>query len=107
MGIKHQVKPRISLLDSAGMGENFLFLLRLFFAGANPQRKGADSLAAEDGILTAYEVSAMNLEGTELVVLSACEIGLGKRSFLKALYLILSCHPILMCCFSHSIINLG
>jgi CHAT domain-containing protein len=45
----------------------------LVFAGANQPA----SDPADDGYLTAKEVTAMNLEGTELVTLSACETGLG------------------------------
>lgn len=60
------------------VGENPLLLSGLFLAGANLHGEGADSLGVEDGILTAEEVTGMDLEGIRWVVLSACESGLGE-----------------------------
>jgi CHAT domain len=50
----------------------------LILAGANyAWRTGMPRKGKEDGILSAFEISIMNLQNTELVVLSACETGLG------------------------------
>ncbi|MFT7612392.1 MAG: tetratricopeptide (TPR) repeat protein/CHAT domain-containing protein [Parvicellaceae bacterium] len=48
----------------------------LVFSGAN-QVWNKSEFEGDDGVLTAFEVADMNLQNTKLVVLSACETGLG------------------------------
>jgi CHAT domain-containing protein len=52
-----------------------LRLSGLAFAGANGRADAPDG--ANDGVLTAGEVAGLDLEGTQIVTLSACESGLG------------------------------
>jgi len=54
--------------------DNPLLLSGLVLAGFKNRQGGGN----EDGILTALETTALNLVGTKLAVLSACDTGIGK-----------------------------
>ena len=60
-------------------GDNPLLRAGLAFAGINTNAQFLGEIDTEnDGVLTALEVLGLNLEGTKLAVLSACETGLGE-----------------------------
>ena len=64
----------------AGSGsdwENPLIRCGIALAGANHAAQVINAVA-EDGILTGLEASLLNLQGTELVILSACDSGAGE-----------------------------
>ncbi len=92
-GFKQQLNSNSAVESKQGVlpntGNNINPLLRsgLLFAGANRMWKNIPAIyGVEDGTLTAYDVSNMNLFNTQLVVLSACETGLGDLKGSEGVY---------------------
>lgn len=82
---EERLRKRLLSLNRGGVmstpppGDNPLLRAGLAFAGINANAPFLGELDTNnDGVLTAMEVLALNLAGTELVVLSACETGVGE-----------------------------
>ncbi|MBS1557244.1 MAG: CHAT domain-containing protein [Bacteroidetes bacterium] len=82
--LKDCFKPRVLHIATHGyfqadasQTKNPLLRSGLMLTGAAQTLAGNKDDTTEDGILTAYEAMNLNLDNTDLVVLSACETGLG------------------------------
>lgn len=82
---EERLKKRLLSLNRGGTmltpppGDNPLLRAGLAFAGINANAPFLGEIDTDnDGVLTAMEVLSLNLTGTQLVVLSACETGVGE-----------------------------
>ena len=63
------------------LNDNLFYSGLVFAGGQKSWNESKFQLEANDGLLTAYEISKMNLSNVDMVVLSACETGRGDRSY--------------------------
>jgi len=83
---EHDISDQIALSESEA-ARNPLLRTGLLLTGAGDLlTKTAYNYNMESGILTAYEAMNLNLDQTELVVLSACETGLGELAIGEGVY---------------------
>jgi CHAT domain-containing protein len=73
-------------LNNFVRSQNPLMRSGLVFAGVNDYWNGAKPITGDDGVLTALEVINIDLRKNMLVVMSACETGLGDIAGSEGVY---------------------
>jgi len=79
--VLHLATHGFFILSRPNIGLDPLLRSGLFLAGAGRTLAGSPpSAGLENGVLTSYEAAQLNLQGSELVVLSACDTGRGDQA---------------------------
>lgn len=76
--ILHIATHGFFLKDKSIIGDSNPLLKSGLLLSNDVRLNSSDIMDSDDGVLTAYEAMNLNLEDTDLVVLSACETGLGE-----------------------------
>jgi len=90
--IDYEYDRDIGMATRDGLGnaheiENPMLRSGLLLSGSNRAWTGEDVIEGiEDGILTAEEISHLNMSKTQLVVLSACKTGLGEATTYEGVF---------------------
>ncbi|MTI20467.1 CHAT domain-containing protein, partial [Fulvivirga sp. RKSG066] len=75
---KHLNKEKVFGVSTESARDNPLLRAGILLTGAQNAQSGSNSLeSSNNGVLTAYEAMNLSLQQTDLVVLSACETGVG------------------------------
>ncbi|SNS99784.1 Tetratricopeptide repeat-containing protein [Ekhidna lutea] len=82
-GLVHIATHGFFMEDDAGAGSDPMLSSGLLLAGVSDFNENE---SGEDGILTAYEIMNLGLNDLQMVVLSACETGLGEISSGEGIY---------------------
>lgn len=91
LNTSNELKSVPFLKNKEVIEENPLLRSMIFLSGSKKSleaysNENHSEIDSEDGILTAYEAQNLNLQGTELVVLAACESGLGDVRYGEGVY---------------------
>ena len=71
--------PKVTTIEAPENGRKAMLGSYLVLAGCGQSKERTGQMVArEDGILTAYEIAQMDLGGTKLAVLSACNTAIGE-----------------------------
>ena len=73
--------PYYKIEDTYSLTDNQFYCGLVFAGGQDSWNNSLFQIEADDGILSSYEISKLDFRSADLIVLSACETGIGDLSY--------------------------